>query len=227
MKKYAVIVAGGSGSRMGTEIPKQFLLLGNYPILMTTIKRFFSYSNEVAIVVVLPASQMERWKQLCEKFQFNIPHHLVEGGSTRYESVRNGLVVLPVLKEDGVVAIHDGVRPFISRQLIETCYQSAIAHGNAIASVPVKDSIRRVEKGKSVAVDRSTLRIIQTPQTFVLSAIVGAYEQEDSPLFTDDASVLEKKGMNIQLIDGSYENIKITTPEDLIVGELILKQFHY
>jgi 2-C-methyl-D-erythritol 4-phosphate cytidylyltransferase len=227
MKKYAVIVAGGSGSRMGTEIPKQFLLLGNYPILMTTIKRFFSYSSEVGIVVVLPASQMERWKQLCEKFQFNIPHHLVEGGSTRYESVRNGLAVLPVLKEDGVVAIHDGVRPFISRQLIETCYQSALAKGNAVVSVPVKDSIRRIENGKNIAVDRSTLRSIQTPQTFVLSTIVDAYQQQDSPLFTDDASVVEKKGMNIQLIDGSYENIKITTPEDLIVGELILKQFHY
>lgn len=226
MEKYAIIVAGGSGLRMGTDIPKQFLSLGNAPILMHTVKRFFGFSDKIHIIVVLPKEQIERWKQLCLKNQFNIPHTIVAGGKTRFESVRNGLNSITD-KQEALVAIHDGVRPFISKQLLENAYTSAEKLGNAVASVPLKDSIRKIENGKNSAVDRAKHRIMQTPQTFLLSKITAAFSAEESPLFTDDAAVAEADGIKINLIDGSYENIKITTPEDLALAEAIIKKFEF
>jgi len=226
MEKYALIVAGGSGSRMGTDIPKQFLSLGNAPILMHTVKRFFGFSEKVHIIVVLPEEQIERWKQLCKKNQFNIPHTIVAGGKTRFESVRNGLNSIGN-KAEALVAIHDGVRPFISKKMLENAYTSAEKLGNAVASVPLKESIRKIEKGTNSAVDRSMHRIMQTPQTFLLSKISPAFAVEESPLFTDDAAVAEANGVKINLIDGSYENIKITTPEDLALAEAIIKKFEF
>jgi 2-C-methyl-D-erythritol 4-phosphate cytidylyltransferase len=226
MEKYALIVAGGSGSRMGTEIPKQFLSLGNAPILMHTVKRFFGYSDKVNIIVVLPTEQISRWKQLCEKNQFNIPHSIVAGGNTRFESVRNGLNSISN-QSDALVAIHDGVRPFVSKKVLDDAYNTAAEKGNAIASVALKDSIRKIDNGKNTAVDRAKHRIMQTPQTFLLSTITSAFSVDESPLFTDDAAVAEASGENINLIEGSYENIKITTPEDLALAEAIMQKFEF
>ena len=226
MEKYALIVAGGSGSRMGTEIPKQFLSLGNAPILMHTVKRFWGYSHNINIIVVLPSEQITRWKQLCEKNQFNIPHTIIAGGNTRFESVRNGLNSIST-KSKALVAIHDGVRPFISKKLLDNAYNSAAENGNAIVSVPLKDSIRKIENGKNTAVDRSKYHIMQTPQTFLLSTITSAFSVEESPLFTDDAAVAEASGVEIHLIEGSYETIKRTTPEDLALAEAIMQKFEF
>ncbi len=226
MERYAIIVAGGSGSRMGTDIPKQFLSLGNAPILMHTVKRFFGFSEKIHIIVVLPEEQIDRWRELCKKNQFNIPHAIVAGGKTRFESVRNGLKSIGDNGE-ALIAIHDGVRPFISKQLINNAYTSAETLGNAVASVPLKDSIRKIEKGKNTAVDRAQYRIMQTPQAFLFSKIFAAFTVEESPLFTDDAAVAEASGIKINLIDGSYDNIKITTPEDLALAEAIIKKFEF
>lgn len=225
MNRYAVIVAGGSGSRMGTDTPKQFLPIGNAPILMHTIKRFFTSADLVNIVLVLPEEQGERWHQLCSKYSFSIPHLIVFGGKTRFQSVRNGLNSIG--DTEGVVAIHDGVRPFISKRVIEEAFQVAKDKGNAIASVEMKDSIRMLDKKGSKTVNREDFRIVQTPQTFLLSQIRDAFHKAKTDLFYDDASVAEQAGYKIQLIEGSYENIKITTPEDLAMAEAILKKFDY
>ena len=225
MNRYAVIVAGGSGSRMGSEIPKQFLPMGNAPILMHTIKRFFTSAESVHIVLVLPEEQVERWHQLCQKYSFSIPHHIIFGGKTRFQSVKNGLNSIG--ETEGLVAIHDGVRPFISKRIIEASYKSAQKEGNGIASVPLKDSIRMVEKKSNKALDREQYRIIQTPQTFLLSQIRDAFHKAKKDLYDDDASVAEEAGYAIHLIEGGYDNIKITTPEDMAMAEAILKNFDY
>lgn len=225
MNRYAVIVAGGSGSRMGSETPKQFLPIGNAPILMHTIKRFFTSNELVNIVLVLPLEQIDRWHQLCEKYSFSIPHLIVPGGKNRFQSVRNGLNSIGV--NEGLVAIHDGVRPFISKRIIEETFTVAEKTGNAIASVELKDSIRLIDKKGNTTVQRENYRIIQTPQTFKISQIRDAFHKAENDQFTDDASVAEAAGYKIELVEGSYENIKITTPEDLAMAEAILKKFDY
>ena len=225
MNRYAVIVAGGSGSRMGSETPKQFLPIGNAPILMHTIKRFFTSNELVNIVLVLPQEQIERWHQLCEKYSFSIPHLIVSGGKNRFQSVRNGLNSIGV--NEGLVAIHDGVRPFISKRIIEETFAVAEQKGNAVAAVGLKDSIRLIDKKGNKSVQREDYMIIQTPQTFKISQIRDAFHKADTDQFTDDASVAEAAGYSIELVDGSYENIKITTPEDLAMAEAILKKFDY
>ncbi|MBC7450013.1 MAG: 2-C-methyl-D-erythritol 4-phosphate cytidylyltransferase [Cytophagales bacterium] len=225
MNRYAVIVAGGAGTRMGAEMPKQFLPIGNAPILMHTIKRFFTSAEQVNIVLVLPEEQVERWHQICQKYSFSIPHLIVFGGKTRFQSVRNGLNSIG--DTEGVVAIHDGVRPFISKRVIEEAFQIAKEKGNAVASVEMKDSIRMVDKKGNKTVNREDFRIIQTPQAFLLTQIRDAFQRAKNDQFTDDASVAEAAGYKIQLIEGSYENIKITTPEDLAMAEAILKKFDY
>lgn len=225
MNRYAVIVAGGSGSRMGSETPKQFLPIGNAPILMHTIKRFFTSNELVNIILVLPLEQIDRWHQLCEKYSFSIPHLIVPGGKNRFQSVRNGLNSIGV--NEGLVAIHDGVRPFISKRIIEETFAAAEKTGNAIAAVELKDSIRLIDKKGNKTVNREDYRIIQTPQTFKISQIRDAFHKAENDQFTDDASVAEAAGYSIELVDGSYENIKITTPEDLAMAEAILKKFDY
>lgn len=227
MNRYALIVAGGSGTRMGTETPKQFLSIGNAPILMHTIKRYFTSDTKVSIVLVLPQEQVDRWHQLCIKYNFNIPHHIVFGGTTRFQSVRNGLN--SIVDQEGVVAIHDGVRPFISKKIIEESYTVACEKGNAITAVAMKDSVRQSDPLKgTIALDRSHLYSIQTPQTFLLAQIRDAFSKATHDRYTDDATVAEQAGgYAIHLIEGSYDNIKITTPEDLAMAEAILKKFDY
>ncbi len=219
INEYALIVAGGSGSRMKSSIPKQFVEIGGLPVLMHTISAFILYSNNISIILVLPENQINRWDQLCALHNFSVPHLIVAGGACRTDSVINGLK--HIVKE-GIVAIHDGVRPFVGKEIIKAGFEAAKIHGNAVAAVPLKDSIRQVKGGHSTAVERSEFILVQTPQTFMVSQIKQAYEKYNES-FTDDATVAENAGHHIHLIKGGYENIKITTPEDLIYAEAILK----
>ncbi|MCG8306974.1 MAG: 2-C-methyl-D-erythritol 4-phosphate cytidylyltransferase [Cytophagales bacterium] len=223
MKEYAIIVAGGSGSRMNSSIPKQFLLLENRPILMHTLDAFKKYSTELSIILVLPEEERNHWTALCREHDFAYPVKIVDGGHTRTHSVYNGLNAIGA--DDSLVAIHDGVRPLVRQEIISASFRLAQIHGCAIASTRLKESLRLVDKDKTISIDRSKYRSIQTPQTFQTKLIKSAYSNLalDSE-YTDDASVAEKNGMNISLFEGSYENIKITTPEDLIVAGAILKK---
>lgn len=226
MQHYAIIVAGGSGSRMGGAVPKQFLELAGKPILVHTIEKFLLYSLDIQIILVLPETDFPRWITL--KSSYSLLHSstlsLLEivGGDTRFQSVRNGLACVG---GDGLVAIHDAVRPLVSVEVIGRSFASAAEYSSGIVTVPAKDSIRQIlGKDKTVALDRSTLRLVQTPQTFRVSLIKKAFEQPESPLFTDDASVAEAAGFPIHLVEGAYENIKITTPDDLLVAEALLRR---
>jgi len=218
MNKTALIVAGGSGTRMESNLPKQFLLLAEKPILMHTIEAFYN-SGVNYIILVLPQGQIEFWKQLCQTHQFTIQHQIVAGGASRFESVQNGLLHC---NDNDLVAIHDGVRPFISKEIITLSFETAAQKGNAVAAVRLKDSIRKVELLSNKNVNRDNYYLIQTPQTFKAQLIKEAYAAQDHINFTDDASVLESNGHAINLIAGDYKNIKITTPEDLLVGEAFL-----
>jgi len=219
-KKYAIIVAGGSGLRMGADIPKQFLALAGLPVLMHTLNIFHSTSPDIQLILVLPQDQQSYWKSLCTEYSFDVSHTIINGGATRFQSVKNGLDSIST--SDGIVAIHDGVRPFVNQETILKSFAVASEKGNATVAVPLKDSIRWVEGDKSKAVERSSFRIIQTPQTFQLALIKKAFETPELASFTDDASVLEHAGHSIHLIEGTYENIKITTPEDMVWGEAFL-----
>ncbi len=216
IKKYAIIVAGGSGSRMKSDIPKQFIEVGGLPILMHTLKRFKEADSDIELILVLPEDQFEYWDELCLRYP-TVQLQLVKGGETRFQSGLNGL---QVIDNEGLVAIHDGVRPFVSVEIINESFKIAAEKGTAIVSVPSKDSVRV----NGQAIDRSTVRIIQTPQTFQISLIKKAFETEELSTFTDDASVAENAGFEIHLIEGNYENIKITTPEDLLWAEVILSK---
>lgn len=220
MEKFALIVAGGSGTRMGTEVPKQFLELNGKPILMHTFERFLYYDQAFQFVLVLPENQFDYWNELCTKYQFTISHRIVAGGTSRFQSVRNGLLTLP---DSGIVFIHDGVRPLVSIQTLSNCEQSALNNGNALPVMPVVESLREVLPQGSKHADRSRFRLVQTPQTFQLDRIKQAFQQEESPLFTDDASVAEAFGDKIHLVDGNIENIKITQPADLRIAALFLE----
>ena len=223
MKDYmwAIIVAGGSGSRMQADVPKQFMELCGKPVLMHSISVFSNACKDIRILVVLPALQMEYWQELCSRHGFTMPHLIAEGGATRFHSVKNGLSLLP---DEGLVAIHDGVRPLTSRQTITDCFREAASSGCAVPVMPLNDSVREVSEQTSRMLDRSSLRLVQTPQVFDIALLKKAYEQEYTSAFTDDASVFEKAGYTIRLTAGNVENIKITTPNDLIVAEALLKQ---
>lgn len=205
---------------METEIPKQFLEISGKPILMHTISAFHNYSSDIEIIVVLPIIEFDRWRQLCDKHNFEIKHQLIKGGGTRFQSVKNGL---DKIRTEGLVAIHDGVRPFADVNLIEASYRIAALHGSAVASVRLKESIRQVDQQATKSVDRSKFRLIQTPQTFKVSLIKEAYLINDSPTLTDDASVAELAGHKISLFEGSYKNIKITTTDDLELAEILIR----
>ena len=217
--RYAVIVAGGRGLRMGAELPKQFLPLRGEPVLMHTLRQFAPEVKE--LILVLPADQQGLWQELCTQHQFTVPHRIADGGATRFESVRSGLSKLP---EQGLVAIHDGVRPLVSRALIRRTFEVAETSGAALPACPVTDSLRLLgEEGMSEAVERARYRAVQTPQTFDLSRLHRAYEQPFSPLFTDDASVYEAEHLGaITLVEGEETNIKLTTPRDLLLADLLL-----
>ena len=220
MVKYALIVAGGSGIRMGQDIPKQFLHLAGRPILMHTIEKFYAYDNEINIIVVLAESQIIYWENLVEEFAFTIPHKTVVGGSERFYSVKNGL---SYISTPSVVAIHDGVRPLVSLETISRCFEAAMVYGNSVPAVAPSDSLRIVTDKGSKPVNREAIRLIQTPQVFDTEKIQTAYNQKFNPAFTDDATVFEKTGEKIVLVEGNVQNIKITTPLDLILAEELMR----
>ncbi len=223
MQEYVIIVAGGSGSRMKSDIPKQFIPVNGLPVLMHTLKAFRNYSDKVKIILVLPEGQFDYWKQLCYTFAFTEIYSLVAGGETRFHSVKNGLDSI-IADDDAFVAVHDGVRPVISKEIILQSFQKAAQFGTAVVSVALKDSIRIIENSeKNTAMDRSAFRLIQTPQTFRIDWMKKAFTNPYQSKFTDCASVLEFQGYPIHLTEGSYENIKITTPEDLKWAEIYLK----
>jgi 2-C-methyl-D-erythritol 4-phosphate cytidylyltransferase len=219
LKKYVIIVAGGSGTRMNNAIPKQFLELQGKPILMHTFEKFAAAISEINFVLVLPSSYLEQWKSLCKKYNFTISYQLAEAGETRFHSVKNGLALVP---ENCIVGVHDAARPLVSKNTIVNAFETAHQKGNASPAISLNESIREVKSGSNKAVDRSNYFIIQTPQCFQSSLLQKAFLQEYNPLFTDDASVLEAMGEKINLIEGNRENIKITTPHDLIIAEAIM-----
>ena len=219
---YIIIVAGGKGQRMGTDIPKQFLELAGQPILMRTIQRFADYDPAMQIILVLPREQQDYWRTLCEKHDFTVPHTIVDGGATRFESSRNGIMAIPSDVTDGVVGIHDGVRPFVSAEVIERCFETAREEFAAIPVMSVVETLRYVDRhGGGHNVMREDYKVVQTPQTFDLTLLRKAFEQPYQDNFTDDASVVENLGCTVQTVEGNRENIKITTPFDLKVGELL------
>ena len=215
MKAYAIIVAGGKGLRMGGDVPKQFLPINGKPILMHTIEAFRKALDGIEIILVLPADQHEYWQKLCQDYNFCSPELIAKGGETRFHSVKNGLAFLPD-DEDAVVGIHDGVRPFVSKETIQRCYATAAGGRAVVPVVPVVETIRQIlPDGKSITRPRDEYRLVQTPQTFPLVMLKKAYEQSYSETFTDDASVVEAMGEEILMVEGNRENIKITTPSDL------------
>lgn len=220
-KFYAIIVAGGSGKRMSNNIPKQFLTILDKPILMHTIEKFHNSTYKPQIIVVIPETEVEAWKNLQLQHHFNVPHQVVFGGKERFNSVQNSLNY--ITNADAIVAIHDAVRPLVSSKTIEKCFDAALLNGNAIAAITSKDSIRIKEENKNISVARDQVFLIQTPQVFRLKQLVIAYQQEFNSDFTDDASVVEKAGYDIFLEEGDQFNFKITYQQDLILAEALLK----
>lgn len=219
MQLYALIVAGGSGKRMGADIPKQFMELAGRPLLMHTIERFREFDSSIEIITVLPENQLRYWSDLQTKYSFSITQTLVKGGSARFYSVRNGL---EFVNAPGLVAIHDGVRPFVSKETIRRCFEAAEKYGSAVPVIDPADSLRMVTDQDSIPIDRRKIRIVQTPQVFGTELIRKAYRQKYRPEFTDDASVYEMNGGKIILVEGNRANIKITEPEDLLISKGIL-----
>jgi len=218
---YAIIVAGGSGKRINSLLPKQFLPIAGRPILMHTIEKFHKSNYQPKIILVLSAKDLNIWKQKIEEFDFKVPHSVVTGGKERFFSVKNGLETITA--KNAIIAIHDAVRPLVSLNTINNCYKSAIAKGNAIASISSRDSIRVADTEKNIAIPRTKVYLVQTPQTFSYKQLEIAYKQEFSNDFTDDASVVEKAGFNIFLEEGDQFNMKITYEEDLILAEALIK----
>ncbi len=243
---YIIIVAGGKGLRMGSDIPKQFLPIGGKPVLMRTLERFRAYSSALQIILVLPEAQQDYWRKLCEEYHFDVEYNLANGGQTRFHSVQNGLALVPDDAE-GVVGVHDGVRPFPSIEVIRNCYETARTAKAVIPVIPVVETVRHLEGDKSVTVPRGDYRLVQTPQTFDIQLLKAAYKRAQNQVnlssakreqarpevkaanrqpyndgFTDDASVVESYGYAITLVEGNRENIKITTPYDLKIAEILI-----
>ena len=224
MNDFAIIVAGGKGLRMGTETPKQFLPVGGRPVLMRTIDAFRAYDSRLDIILVLPRAQQDYWRQLCSDYHFTAPHRLADGGQTRFESSKNGIALIPD-DAQGVCAIHDGVRPFVSTEVIARCFDAAREHGAAIPVMPVTDTLRYCgQDGPERNVLRSDYRVVQTPQTFDIQLLKRAFRQPYSESFTDDASVVEAAGGRVVMVDGNRENIKLTTPFDLKLAESLINR---
>ena len=218
---FVIIVAGGKGLRMGTDIPKQFLPIGGKPVLMRTIERFREYSKDLQIILVLPEAQQDYWQELCRRYHFEVEYLLANGGQTRFHSVQNGLALVPD-DAQGVVGVHDGVRPFPSIEVIRRCYETAREAKAVIPVIPVVETVRHLERDGSVTVPRDEYRLVQTPQTFDIQLLKAANRQPYNDGFTDDASVVESYGHQITLVEGNRENIKITTPYDITVAEAII-----
>jgi len=224
LKRRLIIVAGGEGIRMGQKIPKQFIEIGGKPIIIWTMLLFYKCNISYPYILVLPETYFDYWNELCKKYTFTLPHKLVKGGKTRFHSVYNGL---QEIQDECLVAIHDGVRPFVSINVIENAFTIAQIKGNCIPSQKLKDSVRKINNNNNKSFSRYSIRSIQTPQVFNSKIIKKAYDQQYSIDFTDDASVVEKAGYKINLIEGNEENIKITTPSDLIIAEAFIKYFPF
>lgn len=216
---YALIVAGGKGLRMGSDLPKQFLPVGGKPVLMRTLEAFYTCNPEMQIILVLPRSQQPYWAQLCEEHSFSLPHVVADGGETRYHSVKNGLAYVG---SSGLVGVHDGVRPFVSQEVIARCYTLAAEKKAVIPVIDIVETVRHLEGEGSVTVNRDEYKLVQTPQVFDVDLLKQAYEQPYTPFFTDDASVVEAMGVPVHLAAGNRENIKITTPFDLKIASALL-----
>lgn len=215
-----IIVAGGKGLRMGSELPKQFIPIKEKPVLMHTLQAFYNFDNNIKIILVIPSSHQQYWQEICAEYKFTIPHIIANGGETRFHSVKNGLEYVT----EGVVGVHDGVRPFASKELIASCFNKAKTNDAVIPAIPSTDSLRQlIDKTKSKIIDRNKIVLIQTPQVFDAATLKKAYEVEFNDTFTDDASVVEAMGIEISIVKGEDTNIKITTPIDLKIGELILE----
>lgn len=217
MKKHVIIVAGGKGMRMGSDIPKQFLPIGGYPVLMHTLEAFYTYNPSIHLILVLPISQQFYWRELCIKYHFSLPHDIADGGETRFHSVKNGLALV----DEGLVGVHDGVRPFVSQEVIVRCFDNAREKKAVIPVIGVIETVRHLTSYGSETVPRENYKLVQTPQVFDVLLLKRAYEQTYVDGFTDDASVVEAMGEQVFLVDGNRENIKITTPFDLKLAELL------
>ena len=214
-----IIVAGGKGLRMGGELPKQFIPIGGKPILMHTVEAFYNFDPNINIILVLPDSHKDYWAKLCKQYKFEIPHKITSGGETRFHSVLNGLQLV----EKGIVGVHDGARPFASKELITHCFDEAVKHKAVIPVIDSTDSLRELTSdGKSKIIDRSKIKLVQTPQVFSVDLLKKAYQTDFKDTFTDDASVVEALGEKIYLVKGETTNIKVTTPIDLKIGEYII-----
>ena len=242
MKKYAIIVAGGKGLRMGGELPKQFIPIEGRPVLMRTLDTFYACDSNIEIILVLPRDHQPYWQELCHEYAFTVPHRIADGGATRFHSVQNGLALVD--DTEALVAVHDGVRPFVSHEVINRCYQEAANYGAVVPVIPIVETVRQlvpislsdeaacqkeivncqlsIANSGSVTVPRDAYRLVQTPQTFRASLLRRAYEQTYCDAFTDDASVVEALGSEVHLVEGNRENIKLTTPFDLTVARALL-----
>ncbi|TFH35602.1 MAG: 2-C-methyl-D-erythritol 4-phosphate cytidylyltransferase [Bacteroidia bacterium] len=219
--KYLVVVAGGKGTRMGSSIPKQFMTIAGRPILMHAVDSFVSAFPGIDVIIVLDPAIFDMWGHLCQQHSFTVSHHLVAGGEERFISVRNGL---SMVSRDSLIAIHDGVRPFVSGDTIRRCFDGAARYGNAVPVISPSESVRQLAvDGNSHPVNRDTVKLVQTPQVFRSDILLKAYATAIDKSFTDDATVVESAGEKIRLVDGNRENIKITTPADMIIGEGIYK----
>ena len=221
MKKYAIIVAGGKGLRMGGELPKQFIPVEGRPVLMRTLDAFHAFDSAMEIILVLPRDHQPYWQELCAEYQFAVPHRIADGGATRFHSVQSGLALVD--EAEALIAVHDGVRPFVSSEVIEACYREAEAHGAVVPVIPIVETVRHLLLEGSETVSRDAYRLVQTPQTFRASLLRRAYEQPFCEAFTDDASVVEALGHVVHLVEGNRENIKLTTPYDLIVAKALVE----
>ena len=220
-EEFVIIVAGGKGLRMGSDIPKQFLPIGGKPVLMRTLERFREYSTTLQIILVLPKAQQDYWQKLCQEYDFKVEYQMTDGGETRFHSVQHGLALIPDDAE-GVVGVHDGVRPFPSIDVIRNCYETARTAKAVIPVIPIVETVRHLEGEKSKTVPRNDYRLVQTPQTFDIQLLKAANRQPYNDNFTDDASVVEAFGIDVTLVEGNRENIKITTPYDLEIAEVLI-----
>lgn len=236
MNRFVIIVAGGKGLRMGGELPKQFIPIEGRPVLMRTLDTFHACDSSIQIILVLPRDHQEYWRELCALYSFTVPHRIADGGATRFHSVQSGLALVDA--PEALVAVHDGVRPFVSHEVISRCYAYAEAHDAVVPVIPVVETVRQlireeeaegearhlevIVNSRSVTVDRNAYRLVQTPQTFRATLLRRAYEQPYTDAFTDDASVVEALGEAVTLVDGNRENIKLTTPFDLIVAKALI-----
>ena len=219
MNKTLIVVAGGQGTRMGSQIPKQFHLLGGRPILMRTMELFQDFDKNMPIIVGLPDEYLATWEEVCQKENFMVPHQITAAGETRFHTVQNAL---EAVQKGSLIAVHDAVRPLVSLDTIDRCFIEAGKTGAAIPCVELPESLRQVKQGRSMAVDRNTFRLVQTPQVFQYEILIEAYQQRYHDSFTDDAGVVEKAGYKVSIVEGKRENLKITTPQDLAYAESLL-----